>query len=318
MKVLITGATGLIGNEIVALCHERNMTVNYLTTHRNKVISRSDCQGFYWNPNTLNIDLGCFKEVSAIINLAGASISKRWTNTYKKEILESRLNALRTLNKALNSVDTSGIQSFVSASAIGVYPHSFISFYTEEEKEVDDSFIGDVVKAWEEELHTFTKFNFNISILRIGLVMSSKGGALVEMTRPVKNYVGAAFGAGTQWQSWIHINDLARIFLFLVENRMQGVYNGVASNPVTNTKLIKEIAKALNRPLVLPNISKFILKILLGEMSYLLFVSQRVGSKKIEDEGFIFEYRNISKALEEIYHKDSGERPEDANVPRPI
>ena len=304
MKVLITGATGLIGNQIVALCHERNITVNYLTTRRNKVASRSDCQGFYWDPNTLNIDLECFKGVSAIINLAGASISKRWTNSYKKEILRSRLYSLRTLNKALDDIDRSGIKSFVSASAIGVYPHSFTSFYAEEEKGVDDSFLGDVVKAWEEELNTFAKFNFNISILRIGLVMSSKGGALPEMTRPVKNYVGAAFGTGNQWQSWIHINDLARIFLFIIENSLQGIYNGVGPNPVTNTKLTKEIAKVLNKPLILPNIPKFILKVLLGEMSYILFVSQRVSSKKIEEEGFSFEYQNIGRALENLYQKD--------------
>ena len=305
MRVLITGATGLVGNEIVSLCHRQNIGVNYLTTNRDKIISKDNYQGFYWKPSALEIDLECFKGVSAIINLAGASIAKRWTNRYKKEILSSRLNTLKTLSTGLEKVERDDIESFVSASAISIYPHSFSSFYTEEDKRVDDSFLGEVVKSWEEEMDAFARFNFTISKIRIGLVLSPNGGALPKIARPIKNYVGAAFGIGTQWQSWVHITDLARIFLFAVENKLQGSYNGVGPNPVTNSKLIKEIAKVLNKPLVLPNIPKSIMKILLGEMSYVLFVSQRVSSKKIEEEGFVFECQNICRTLERVYQKDS-------------
>ena len=124
------------------------------------------------------------------------------------------------------------------------------------------------------------------------------------MAKPVKNYVGAAFGTGEQWQSWIHIEDLARLFLFAINKELKGIYNGVAPNPVTNSKLVKEIAEVLKKPFLLPNIPQFLMRLILGEMSYLLFVSQRVSSKKIEDEGFDFYYKNVCNALENLYQTE--------------
>jgi uncharacterized protein (TIGR01777 family) len=301
MKILITGATGLIGNEIVRLCHEKGISVNYLTTNKGKIVSKETYQGFYWNPESEEIDLNCFEDVTAIINLAGASISKRWTTAYKKVVLHSRLNTLRTLKKGLAEIDASKITSFVSASAIGIYPNSLSNFYSEDEKNIDDSFLGEIVEAWEKEIDTLQSFNFKLAKIRIGLVMSGNGGALTEMARPIRFYAGAAFGKGNQWQSWIHISDLARQFLFAIENNLEGIYNGVAPNPVSNTKLVKEIAKVLDKPLFLPNIPKFVMQTVLGEMSYLLFASQRVSSKKIEEEGFIFNHPSINNALETIY-----------------
>ncbi|VAW11115.1 Cell division inhibitor [hydrothermal vent metagenome] len=241
--------------------------------------------------------------VSAIINLAAASISKRWTSTCKKQALSSRVNTLRTLYSALEKVDRSNITLFVSASAIGLYPTSLSNFYTEEEKNVDDSFLGRIVKVWEKETDALEKLNLKVAKIRIGLVMSAKGGALSEMAKPIKNYVGAAFGSGKQWQSWIHIFDLVRMFLFVIENDLQGAYNGVGPNPVTNAKLVKEIAMVLEKPLLLPNIPKFVMKAILGEMSYLLFASQRVSGKKIEEKGFVFEYPSIRGSLESLYGK---------------
>ncbi len=305
MKVLIAGATGLVGSELVNLCHEKGISVNYLTTRKNKIVSNTNYNGFYWSPDENEIDLKCFEGVTTIINLAGASISKRWTSSYKEKVLSSRVNSLRTLYTALEKMDSSAIVSFVSASAIGIYPNSLSAYYTEDEKNIDKSFLGDVVKAWETKIDAFEKFNFNVTKIRIGLVLSSKGGALPEMERPVQYYVGAAFGDGQQWQSWIHITDLARMFLFVIENSLEGSYNGVGPNPVTNTKLVKEIAKVLHKPLFLPNIPKFVMRTILGEMSYLLFASQRVSSKKIEEEGFVFEYMNVCSALEGIYDRNS-------------
>ena len=304
MKVLITGATGLIGSEIVRHCQERNIAVNYLTTSAKKLIVKEGYHGFLWNPDKNEIDVKCLEGVTAVINLAGSSISKRWTPTYKKEVLASRVNTLKTLYNAIESNNASSIRSFVSASAIGIYPDSLTKLYTEEEPEIDASFLGEVVCAWETEVDPFKKFDFSVSKIRIGLVMSDKGGALPEMAKPINAYVGAAFGSGQQWQSWIHVSDLARMFLFLAENELEGIYNGVAPNPVTNSKLVKEIAKVLKRPLFLPNIPRFIMKALLGEMSYILFASQRVSSKKIEEEGFVFHNQNICFALEAIYQKD--------------
>ncbi|QBA64689.1 TIGR01777 family oxidoreductase [Muriicola soli] len=314
MCILITGATGLIGNAIVQKCRDNNINVNFLTTRKNKLKKEEGLKGFYWNPKKGEIDLACFEGVTAVINLAGSSISQRWTKANKKKILDSRLNSLQTLRSALKKIDTSEISSFVSASAIGIYPHSFDHYYSEEEKEVDNSFLGEVVSKWEQEIQEFTKFPFSVATLRVGLVLSMDGGALPAIVRPVKAYVGAAFGSGEQWQSWIHIDDLARQFLFIVEHSLEGVFNGVAPNPVTNNRLVKEVAEVMNRPILLPNIPQGLMRLILGEMSLILFVSQRVSSKKIEEEGFDFYYKNICNALEnviqseekesDIYHKE--------------
>lgn len=320
MRILITGATGLIGSEITRHFQDRGIPVNYLTTSKDKIATKSDYHGFYWNPSSGEIDEKCFEGVTAIINLAGASISERWTDSYKKVILSSRVNTLKTLYKALkkhktlNRSEFDKITSFVSASAIGVYPDSLSNYYTEEETKIDDSFLGEVVEVWENQADLFKTFDFSVAKIRIGLVMSSKGGALPEMAKPIKNYVGAAFGSGNQWQSWVHISDLARIFIFAVENSLNGIYNGVGPNPVTNTKLVKEIARAVERPLFLPNIPKFVMKTLLGEMAYILFASQRVSCKKIEEEGFSFIYPNVCLALEQIYGNRSEQRTADVGL----
>ena len=307
-KILITGATGLVGTEIVKLCSQQNIAVHYLTTSRKKIVSREGYSGFYWNPDNNEIDLSCLEGVTDIINLAGSSISKRWTKTYKKEVLSSRVNSLRTLYKGITEVGAQDIRSFVSASAIGIYPNSITNYYTEEEGHVDKSFLGEVVKAWEEEIDTFRSFSFNVAKIRIGLVLSENGGALPEMAKPIKNYVGAAFGSGNQWQSWIHIQDLARAFLFGVSHSLEGTFNGVGPNPVTNSKLTKQIATTLHRPLFLPNIPQFFMKLILGEMSYILFASQRVSSKKIEEEGFIFNFTNVCSAISNIYGNTANEK----------
>ena len=313
MKILITGATGLVGSAIVELCHKKNIDVNYLSTSKSKIVSNPNYKGFYWNPSKGEIDLECFEGVSSIINLAGVSISKRWTESNKQAILNSRINSLKTLRSGVDSIDSSKIESFISASAVGIYPDSLSNYYSEEEEAVDDSFLGSVVQAWEKEADTFKKFNFSVAKIRIGLVLSEKGGALPEMAKPINNYVGAAFGTGDQWQSWIHINDLSRMFLFVANNKLQGVFNGVAPNPVCNSKLIREIAKQLKKPLILPNIPEFPMKLILGEMSYILFASQRVSCKKMEEEGFNFHYPNICKALEGIY-SDASKVKQDSPV----
>ncbi|MEM9141440.1 MAG: TIGR01777 family oxidoreductase [Bacteroidota bacterium] len=305
MRILITGATGLVGSEIVRLCHTRGIAINYLTTRKDKIQKSDDFRGFLWNPAKDEIDPACFKGVGAIINLAGASISKRWTASYKKEILASRVDSLRTLYRALKQTNSTEIQSFVSASAIGIYPSSQTQYYSENEEGMDTSFLGEVVYKWEKEIAVFQSFDMAVAQIRVGLVMSGQGGALPEIAKPVGNYMGAALGTGQQWQSWIHCTDLARMFLFIVENGLQGTYNGVGPNPVTNSKLVREIAKVMERPLFLPNIPKFAIRLLLGEMAYLLFASQRVSSKKIEEEGFVFNFRNICRTLEHIYGEET-------------
>ncbi len=301
MKVLITGATGLVGQAITKVLHQKGIPVNYLTTSKDKISSTEDFQGFYWNPTKGEIDLECFENVQAIINLAGASIAKRWTPKQKKKVLSSRINSLRTLKKGLQQSNNKEVECLVSSSAIGIYPDSVCDYYDESETKTANGFLGEVVQKWEAEAETFETIGVDVAKIRTGLVLSKDGGALPRMAMPVKNFVGAPIGSGDQWQSWIHIEDLAQMFVFAVENNLRGTYNGVAPNPVTNTKLTKELAKILDRPLWLPNMPAFFLKLVLGKMATLLLESQRVSSKKIEEEGFSFQYANICQALKSLF-----------------
>jgi hypothetical protein len=299
MRVLITGATGLIGTAIVQQCQKNGIAVSYLTTSKNKLSTEEHYTGFYWNPKEGVIDSACFKDVQTIINLAGSTISKRWTKSRKSEILQSRVDALALLKNTLANHEHT-VKHLISASGIGAYPSSLTNYYEETYPATSQTFLGKVVREWEEAANSFNDLGINTAKIRIGLVLSNQGGALPQMTKPISFWAGAAFGTGEQWQSWIHINDLARLFIFVMEHHLEGIYNGVAPNPVTNTDLTKTIARILNKPLFLPNIPKGMMKLLLGEMHLLLFESQRVCSKKIENKGFLFKYNNLEHALGEL------------------
>ncbi|MFT4612261.1 MAG: hypothetical protein ACJA1H_001521 [Glaciecola sp.] len=298
--VLVTGATGLIGQEIVKFCHEQQIKVHYLTTSKAKLSTTDNYKGFYWDPDAKEIDSSCFEGVDTVINLVGASISKRWTDGYKKEIITSRTETAQLLLDTITG-HKFPIEHMVSASAIGIYPNSLTNYYEEGETEVSDSFLGEVVEQWEAAVDPFESAGIKLAKIRIGLVLSLEGGALPEITKPIRFGAGAAFGSGEQWQSWIHIKDLARLFVFAVINNLEGTYNGVAPNPVSNAELTKTVAKTLHMPLVLPNIPKFAMKLVLGEMHILLFESQRVSATKIEQEGFDFEYHHLEPALLDIF-----------------
>jgi len=299
MTVLITGATGLIGREIVKQCHDKGFNVHYLTTSKSKLATESNYKGFFWNPNNNEIDHSCFDGVSTIINLVGASISKRWTKPYKKEILESRTKTAQLLQDTIRLYNYN-IKHVVSASAIGIYPSSFTNYYDEAYDQNSDSFLGTVVAQWEDAIDGFKELGCKVAKIRIGLVLARQGGALPEIIKPIKFGAGAAFGNGKQWQSWIHVTDLANIFLHVVAHKLEGVYNGVAPNAVTNSELTKTVAKVLHRPLIMPNIPKPLMKLILGEMHMLLFESQRVSSDKIKAKGFYFKYANLKPALIDI------------------
>lgn len=299
MTVLITGATGLIGSEIVKQCHDKGFNVHYLTTSKSKLATESNYKGFFWNPNNNEIDHSCFDGVSTIINLVGASISKRWTKPYKKEILESRTKTAQLLQDTIRLYNYN-IKHVVSASAIGIYPSSFTNYYDEAYDQNSDSFLGTVVAQWEDAIDGFKELGCKVAKIRIGLVLARQGGALPEIIKPIKFGAGAAFGNGKQWQSWIHVTDLANIFLHVVAHKLEGVYNGVAPNAVTNSELTKTVAKVLHRPLIMPNIPKPLMKLILGEMHMLLFESQRVSSDKIKAKGFYFKYANLKPALIDI------------------
>lgn len=296
MKVLITGATGLVGNELVSLLLKNGVYINYLTTSESKLQNETNYKGFLWNPNKGDIDENSLEDVDAIIHLAGASISKRWTDSYKQEILESRVLSTTLLYGALKNKPNK-VTQFISASAIGIYPDSLEKVYSEEETEFDNSFLSHVVQRWEAAVDRIKQLDIKVCKIRTGLVLSGKGGALKEIAGPVKLGLGAAFGSGNQMQSWIHIYDLVHIYLFVLLNEMEGVYNAVAPYPVTNKTLVKEIAKVMDKPFFLPGIPKFIMEMALGEMHTLLFASQNVSAKKIIGDGYQFKYLSLEKAL---------------------
>ncbi|MGK0426339.1 MAG: hypothetical protein ACJAUR_000438 [Ulvibacter sp.] len=299
MKILITGATGLIGRELVEQCNNDGISIHYFTTRKTKIENRSNYTGFYWNPLANEIDRAAFEGVSAIINLAGANIGKRWTKSYKTEILQSRTLPAKLIFKTLKEIDHS-ISHFISASGISLYPRSETNLYVEESNEVDDTFLAEVVEAWEASANQFVSLGMDVSIVRTGMVLAKDGGVFEKLAQIVKLGLGAALGTGNQWQSWVHLTDAARIYLHILTNELEGVYNAVAPNPVTNRKLNKQIAANLGSQLWLPNVPPFVLKLMLGEMAILALEGQLVSSRKLELSGYVFKYPNIELACSDL------------------
>lgn len=296
MTILITGATGLVGQELVRLLLQNGHVIHYLSTSKSKLVSNSNYKGFHWNPKTAEIDADSLTNVEVIVHLAGANVAKKWTKSYKQEIVESRVLSTKLLYQTLQKTPNQ-VKQIVSASAIGIYPDSLTNVYHETDSTVDDSFLGNLVKKWENEVSQFEKLDIIVSKIRIGIVLAKNGGALQEMAKPITYGFGAAFGSGKQYQSWIHIYDLAAIFYHVIDNELPGIYNGVSPYPVTNAVLTTAIAKTLEKPLFLPNIPQFVMKIILGEMHQILFSSQHVSCRKILDDKFQFKYASLDKAL---------------------
>jgi len=299
MRILITGATGLVGESLVDLFHENNVEVNYLTTSKNKIKNKPNYRGYFWNPSRLEIDKNCFDGVSAIINLAGASVAKRWTKNHKKAILDSRIDSLNTLKTSLEQTEHQ-VEHLLSASAIGLYKDSLTKFHEENDYDKGNNYLADVVSQWESAADEFNSLGIKVSKVRIGVVLAKNGGALEKMKQPVEKYVGAPLGHGKQWQSWIHVADLCGIFYHLLERQLEGVYNAVSPNPVSNKELTECIAKELGKPLVLPNVPSFVLKLMLGEMSTIVLGSQLVSSQKIINSGFQFKYAQLKPAMSNL------------------
>jgi uncharacterized protein (TIGR01777 family) len=217
--------------------------------------------------------------------------------------MSSRLGGLVLLHREL-AKGHHHVRAFISASAIGVYGDTADTLLTEETPPglPTHDFLADVAHQWELAAAPVAALGIRTVIPRIGIVLSAEGGALPQMARPVKLGAGAALGSGKQYMSWIHLDDLCRLFMAMLEDESwRGTYNAVAPNPVTNKKFTETLAHVLHRPLVLPKVPAFGLKLALGEMSDIVLASQRVSAQKVLDHGFEFEYPELEMALESLY-----------------
>jgi len=296
-KILITGASGLIGSRLTELLLQKG----YQVSHLGRSKKSGPVPSFVWDVDKGELDQQALESVDTIIHLAGAGVAdKRWTESRKKEILESRTkSSLLLYNTLANSNQT--VKAIVSASAIGYYGFGFKEEIFTEESSPGIDYLAQVTKQWEESVDQISSLNLRVVKLRIGIVLSEKGGALVEMAKPIRLGAGAALGTGKQYLSWIHLDDLCAMFIKAVENEtMQGAYNAVSGDWVTNLELTKLIAKVLKKPLLLPNVPGFIMKIIVGEMAVIVVNGSKVSADKIKKTGFVFRYTNLEEALESL------------------
>ncbi|MEO0330854.1 MAG: TIGR01777 family oxidoreductase [Bacteroidota bacterium] len=298
-KVLITGGTGLVGTRLTQLLQEKGYTVTHLSR---SVSGTENVKTYQWNIEKKEIDPEALIGVDYIIHLAGAGIAdKRWTDQQKELILKSRTESTKLLQNSIAKLDNHAIKAFISASAVGYYGIDTGDAWMTEENPSGDGFAAEVTRQWEAAVDEINQLNLRVVKIRIGIVLSEKGGALVKIMQPIKFGVGAPLGRGGQYLSWIHLDDLCHLFIFALEqSNMEGVYNGVAPHPATNQELTKKAADVLNRPLFLPNVPAFALKLMLGEMAQVVTGGNRVSSQKSEQAGFEFKYTELRPALVDL------------------
>ncbi len=304
--VLITGGTGMIGNALTHALVERNYKVIILSREPVGQQPPSDnisCAA--WNIAKQTIDSQAIQRADYIIHLAGAGVAdKRWTKKRKQEIVDSRVKSGELLVKALQEIPNK-VKALISASAIGWYgPDPLIPNpkpFTENDPS-DGSFLGDTCKRWEESTDPLSQMGKRTVKLRTGIVLSKDGGALQEFEKPLKFGIAAILGNGRQVYSWIHIDDLVRLYISAIEDdNMRGVYNAVAPKPVANKELVLQLARMKKGNFFIPvYIPSFALKLALGEMSIEVLKSATVSCDKIHYSGFTFLYPAIEAALKEL------------------
>ncbi len=250
MKFLITGASGLIGKNLLNKLLKKDVVINILTTSKNLKSNNKKVKKFYWNPEKEIIDSSSILGVSVVINLAGSPIAQLWTKNAKKSILNSRIKSVELLNKIIVEKNVK-IDQFLCASAIGIYQSSTSLKHDENSKKISNSFLGNTVKKWESSCDRLLKNDIKITYLRIGLVLSKKGGLLKPILHSINFYMGTWFGNGKNIYSWIHIDDLVSSIIFLIENNCKGVYNLVAPNPVTSKQFTLTISKILGKKIII-------------------------------------------------------------------
>ncbi len=298
MKILIAGGSGLVGTELSKQLLAKGHKVNWLS--RTVKSNSLNIPEYQWNPDKGEIDLRAFDGVDTLVNLAGASISKPWTPEYMSQILRSRVDSTRLL---FNTVEqhTIKLQKVLAASAFGIYPNDDSEKQYAENDKAGNGFLAQVCTLWENESKQFETIGISTAICRVGLVLSAKGGILSQVALPVKYGLGSAIGTGKQWMPWIHIKDLARMMIFMLENeKSKGVYNGVAPEGARNKEFTKTLARVLNRPMFLPAVPSGVIKLVLGNRAELLLSGTNVSSQKIEAAGFNFHFPTLQEALDNL------------------
>ncbi len=298
-KVLVAGATGLVGKHLVNKLLEQGLSVNILSTRKEASIKGT--QTFTWNPQKYKMESEALNGVDAIVNLAGATIDKRWTPAYKQIIYDSRTQTGDTLFKTLQKQKENLPEVYISASGINFYPSNKERVFTEVDEPATD-FFGQVCSAWERSADKMQSLNMRVIKLRIGVVLSNKGGMLKKIEPLAKTGLLSPLGNGAQNMSWIHIDDLCEIILFgLNHTNVSGAYNAIGPEHITNRAFTTAFAQQLNRPSFLPAVPKAVLKIALGEMAEVATSGVKASPQKIISAGYTFQYPNINSALANLY-----------------
>lgn len=295
-NILIAGGSGLVGKQLSKLLLENNYEVAWLSRN-NKATSSYPC--YKWNPEAGVIDPQAIAFADVIIVLSGENIAAdRWTDKFKNKIITSRLQAATTINNALKNHPNT-VSHVIAASAIGFYGDRNDALL-DETSEKGTGFLANTTEQWEK---VYSDFQLPVTNIRIGVVLSKAGGALVEMSLPVKWGIASPLGSGKQFISWIHIEDLAGIFMHIMQNQLTGIYNAVASHPVTNEDFTKQLKNSLCKNAISFPTPAWAMKLLLGEKSAIVLDSSRVSNRKILDSGFIFKYESLDQALKNFYGK---------------
>ncbi|GAB2984883.1 TIGR01777 family oxidoreductase [Mucilaginibacter puniceus] len=296
--ILLTGGTGLLGKKLTNALFEKGYTVSHLSRKQG---DDDRVKTYLWDIHKGTIDENCVDGVDTIIHLAGSGIADgRWTEERKKEIVESRTKSIGLIYGLLKSKPHQ-VNSVISASATGYYSDRGDELMYEDSTPAHD-FLGTCCIEWEQAVDEGEQLGLRIVKFRTGVVLDKDGGALPQLAFPIKFAAGSPLGNGKQWIPWIHHQDVVAMYLYGIEHPdLKGAYNMVAPNPVTNKQLTKAVAKQLSRPLWLPNVPTFALKLLFGEMSIVVLGSTKVSAQKIEDAGFKFKYPDVTAALKEIY-----------------
>lgn len=299
MKVVVTGATGFVGQEVVKQLLTAGDEVIVLTRNVAKaaITLGSSCRYYQWEDGEALPPSEALEGVDGIINLMGETISKRWDEPQKKKIYNSRINGTRKLVEAIEKLKVKP-KVFVSTSAVGIYGNRGPEEINESSSLADD-FLAKVCKDWENEANKAKNYGVRVVMIRLGIVLGRKGGALAKMLPIFKLGLGGPLGSGNQYMSWIHVKDVATMFIeALKNNELKGVFNGTSPYPATNSEFTKLLGKVLGRPAFLP-VPSIALKLALGEMSQLLLEGQKVLPVKFKEAKFRYRYSTLEMALKE-------------------